>query len=56
MLLKFAEKKDEMKLKNITCKRCGKESDLNPIGLCSECDTQVDYEYSLLYTAQTMDY
>jgi uncharacterized OB-fold protein len=56
MLMKFANKKENLEIEVMKCNRCGEESDLNPLGLCSECNTQVDYEYSLLYTCKTMEY
>lgn len=38
------------------CKRCGDEKQINKFGLCKSCDTEVDYEYSMLYRVKNMEY
>jgi hypothetical protein len=37
------------------CKRCGDEKKVNKFSLCKTCETEVDYEYSVMYETKTKE-
>lgn len=39
-----------------TCKRCGDEKKLNRFSLCKSCETEVDYEYAMMYETKTREH
>ena len=37
------------------CKRCGDEKKLNKFNLCKTCESEVDYEYAMMYETKTKE-
>lgn len=37
------------------CKRCGDEKKVNKYGLCKSCESEVDYEYAMMYETKTKE-
>jgi len=35
------------------CKRCGDEKKVNKFNLCKTCQTEVDYEFAMMYETKT---
>lgn len=38
------------------CNRCHDEKEVNKFGLCKACQSDVDYEYAMLYNIKDMNY
>jgi uncharacterized membrane protein YvbJ len=37
------------------CKRCGDEKKVNKFNLCKACESEVDYEYAVMYETKTKE-
>lgn len=38
------------------CKRCGDEKKVNKFKLCKSCQSEVDYEYAMMYETKTREH
>lgn len=53
LLMKDVVKGNQFEVK--FCKRCGDEKKVNKYNLCKTCETEVDYEYAVMYETKTRE-